>query len=254
VVAIQKTEAILLNSKDIRETSSIVVFYTRDFGKIKGVIKGIRGPQAKSGYFLREFAKYDIVYYEKRNSDIYMITQCDLMEAYLDIADDLNRRLTAYYIVELVDKYTPLEDADPQLYKLMDWIFASTRGVKYLDRVIIFFQLKLLVCLGFFPQTDNCTHCSAPIGTSPYFSARLASLLCERCHCADMQAMALSRGAVASINKIRNQGLEQLGRFSITKDITKELKALFDSFITYHLGEHLKSYSFIRGAQEAGLV
>ena len=36
---IVKTEGIVLKSFDFRETSRIATFFTRDFGKVKGVLK-----------------------------------------------------------------------------------------------------------------------------------------------------------------------------------------------------------------------
>ena len=37
-MAIHTTDAIVLRKNDIRETSVLVVFYTRDFGKVRGLI------------------------------------------------------------------------------------------------------------------------------------------------------------------------------------------------------------------------
>jgi recombinational DNA repair protein (RecF pathway) len=39
---IPKTEALVLNRRAFRETSLIAEFYTRDFGKMSGLLKGIR--------------------------------------------------------------------------------------------------------------------------------------------------------------------------------------------------------------------
>ena len=115
-MSIQKSEAILLSKRDVRETSAITLFFTKEFGKIKGLIKGVRGPEAKFGLYLSEFAKYDIVYYEKRKGDAYLTTQCDLKDAYLEIAQDLDKRLNAYYVLELVDKFTAQDEKNTDIY------------------------------------------------------------------------------------------------------------------------------------------
>ncbi len=54
---IQKTQAILLSKKEVRETSCIVSFYTEGFGKIKGLIKAVRGARAVVGVYVKEFAE-----------------------------------------------------------------------------------------------------------------------------------------------------------------------------------------------------
>lgn len=250
-MAIQKSEAILLYKRDIRETSSIAVFYTEDFGKIKALIKGVRGPQAKFGYYLREFGKYDIVYYEKRKQDTYMVTQCDLKDPYLEIADELEKRLAAYYILELVDKFTPLEEKSSDIYRLLEWILGFIRKEKFVDRAVIIFQLKLLAYSGFLPQLEVCVNCSKPILKDAHFSVRLGGLLCANCCGTDLQALPFSKGAVATINMIRKQNISQLSRSTITNLISKELNRLLDRFIIYHLGENLNTREFIKQAQVA---
>lgn len=252
-MAIQKSEAILLYKRDIRETSSIVVFYTKDFGKIKALIKGVRGPQAKFGHYLREFGKYDIVYYEKRKQDTYMVTQCDLKDPYLEIAEELYKRLKVYYILELVDKFTPLEEKSLDIYRLLEWILGFVRKEKFIDKAIIIFQLKLLEYSGFLPQLEVCANCSKPILKDTHFSIRLAGLLCANCYGTDIQAIPFSKGAVATINMFRKQNVSQLSRSTITNLISKELNRLLDRFIIYHLGENLRTQEFIKQASSSGV-
>jgi DNA repair protein RecO (recombination protein O) len=249
-VAIQKTQAILLSKKDIRETSVIAHFFTKDFGKIKGLIKAVRGPMAKFGIYLQEFAIFDIVFYDKVRSDTYMVTQCDLLEPYSDISQDLEKGLQAFYVLELVDKFTALRDHSPQTYELLEWILEKIRSERFFEKAIITFQIKLLECTGFLPQLEHCVECSSKIQAQACFSIRLSGLLCQECGTSDIQANMLSRGAVASINMIRKQEIEKLTTTMITASVARELRALMDNFIAYHLGEHLKTLDFIRQAMK----
>jgi len=245
-VAIQKSEAILLSKREIRETSSIAQFYTKDFGKIKGLIKGVRGPQARMGFYLHEFAKFDIVFYDKRKSDIFMITQCDLLNPYVEVAEDLNKRVKAFYIVELVDKFTPLLDKSLEVYQLLEWVLDFMRKERFFDRAIIIFQLKLLESLGFLPMFEHCVNCSNRTVKDVCFSLRLSGLLCAGCRDTDLQARPISRGAVSSLNMIRRQKRERLHSLMIAKSISTELNRLLEKLIAYHLGEHLNTAGFMR--------
>ena len=244
-MSIQKSEAILLLKKEVRETSSIVIFYTSEFGKIKGLIKGARGPQSKFGIYLQEFAKFDIVYYQKLKAETFMVTQCDLIEPYTEISEDLDRRLKAYYVLELVDKFTPFEDKSVDIYNLLNWILSAIRKKRFIDRAIIYFQLKLLEYVGYLPELKECANCSSKLIKDNYFSVRVAGLLCGNCRDVDIQAIPLSRGAISSINMLRKQSIDQLGKLNITASISKELSRMLERFIAYHLGEHLKTHDFI---------
>ena len=245
-MGIQKSEAILLSKREIRETSSIVHFYTKDFGKIKALIKGVRGSHAKRGSYLHEFAKFDIVFYDKRKSDIFMVTQCDLINSYSEIAEDLDKRLKAFYVVELVDKFTPLADKSVELYHLLEWVLFFLSTERFINRAIIIFQLKLLENSGLLPQFEECLNCSGKIVKDACFSLRLSGLLCAKCRDTDLQASPISRGAVSSINMIVRQKRERLNSLMVANSISTELNRLLERLIAYHLGEHLNTTDFMR--------
>jgi DNA repair protein RecO (recombination protein O) len=245
-VAIQKTEAILLSKKDIRETSVVAAFFTKDFGKIKGLVKAVRGPLAKFGTYLHEFAVYDIVFYDRVRSDTYMITQCDLLEPYTEIAQNIDKRLKAFYVLELVDKFTALRDDSAGIYELLEWMLDRLQAERFAERSMIIFQMMLLEHTGFLPQLENCIECSRKIDTQGVFSVRLSGFLCQGCLSADSQAIALSRGAISSINMIRKQKPEKLSSAMITGSLVGELGAMLEGFISYHLGEHLKTSAMLK--------
>jgi len=60
---IQKTDAYVLKSFDYRETSKIVTFLTKEYGKLRGVLKGIRKDFKKFGSNVDKFSLNEIIYY-----------------------------------------------------------------------------------------------------------------------------------------------------------------------------------------------
>ncbi|GAJ11315.1 unnamed protein product, partial [marine sediment metagenome] len=62
----QKTQGIVLGSIDWHETSKIVTFYTKDFGKIRGVAKGARRKKSKFSP-LEILSRHTIVFYERED-------------------------------------------------------------------------------------------------------------------------------------------------------------------------------------------
>ncbi|MDD5135723.1 MAG: DNA repair protein RecO, partial [Candidatus Omnitrophica bacterium] len=116
-MAIQKTEGILLRRQDLRETSLILTFYTKDFGKIKGIVRGVRGPRSACGGANMEiFAHDEVVFYERRRSDIFTISQCDLLDYFAPARESLERLSYASYLVELLDSVTALGDKNEEAF------------------------------------------------------------------------------------------------------------------------------------------
>src|SRR3989338_6036568 len=104
---INHTEGIVLKTFDFRETSRIATFFTKNHGKVKGVLKGIRKDPRKFGSHVDKFSVNDIVYYQYRRSDLHLISQCDLRQFYFSVRKDLKKTMAAAYILELVDCIMP---------------------------------------------------------------------------------------------------------------------------------------------------
>ena len=67
---IQKSEAIVLRRQPLRETSLILTFYTKDLGKIKGILRGVRGTRGQYGGGSFEILSHDeLIFYDRKNSD-----------------------------------------------------------------------------------------------------------------------------------------------------------------------------------------
>jgi len=79
---IAHTKGIVLKSIDFRETSRIATFFTKNYGKVQGVLKGIRKDFKKFGSSVDRFSVNDIVYYQYSRSDLHLISQCDLTQFY----------------------------------------------------------------------------------------------------------------------------------------------------------------------------
>jgi DNA repair protein RecO (recombination protein O) len=88
---IVKTEGIVLKTVDLRETSCIATFLTRDFGKVKGVLKGIRKDPKKFGSSVEKFSVNDIIYYQYRDSDLHLVSHCDMKDFFSGLRRQLCR-------------------------------------------------------------------------------------------------------------------------------------------------------------------
>ena len=107
---IVKSEAIVLKSFDFRETSKIATFFTKEFGKVKGILKGIRKDHKKFGSSVDKFSVNDLVFYHHRNSDLHLVGQCDLRAFFFPVRQDLEKTLAASYMLELVEAIMPAEE------------------------------------------------------------------------------------------------------------------------------------------------
>ncbi len=242
---IAKTEGIVLKSFDFRETSRIATFLTRDYGKVKGVLKGIRKDSRKFGSSLDRFSVNDIVYYQYRNSDIHLVSQCDMKEYYHGFRQDLKRLTAASYASELLDALVVPEEENAQIYDLMQNYLNSLQTVHDVSKLVHAFQIKILLLSGFRPHLDSCVRCEAKILTQSRFSLPLGGLICNSCKAPAGDLIAVSKGTLASILHIEESQWPQVLRLGMSESIKKELKYVLNHFLVFHLERHLRSTKYL---------
>lgn len=249
-MAIQKSEAIILRKQDLRETSLILTFYTKDFGKVKGIIRGVRGPHAQYGGGSLEIFAYDeIVFYERKRSEFYTISQCDLIEFFNSVRESLDRLAYATYMVELLDSVTGLADKNQDVFLLLLNSLKLLSGEASAKRVTRIFEIKLLNLLGIMPSLERCASCSGKLGPDAKFSIRHGGLICKSCLALDKNARSILPGTVKFIEHIRNSVFERVSRVKVSEKVGKELESILRNFLDYHIERRLKTVEFLKEIQ-----
>jgi len=239
------TEGIVLKSFDFRETSRIATFLTKDFGKVKGVLKGIRKTPSKFGSSVDRFSVNDIVYYEYRNSDIHLVSQCDMKEFYNGFRQDLKRLTAASYASELLDALVMAQEENQDVYQLMQNFLNSLQTVEDVNKLVHIFQIKILLLSGFRPHLDSCVRCEKKIMSQANFSLPLGGLVCSSCKAPAGSMVSITKGTVSSIMHIEETPWPIALRLGLSERIKKELKYVLNHFLVFHLERHLRSTKFL---------
>ncbi|MDD5422950.1 MAG: DNA repair protein RecO [Candidatus Omnitrophota bacterium] len=251
-MSIQKSEGILLRSQDLRETSLILTFYTRDFGKIKGIVRGVRGSRAQCGGGSFEiFAHDEVVFYERKRSEIFTISQCDLLEFFSPVRESLERLSYAGYIVELLDSVTSVGDKNPDVFALLLNSLKLLSGESSAKRVARIFEIKLLHILGLMPTLEICANCGQKVIADARFSFRHGGLICKNCYDSDKEAKPFLPGTARFIEYIRSSPFERVARVKVAAEVGKELESMLRKFLDYHIERRLKSLEFIKEIERA---
>jgi DNA repair protein RecO (recombination protein O) len=245
-MAIISTEAIVLRTIDHRETSRIAFFFTKTHGKVIGVLKGIRKDHKKFGSSLDKFSVNDIVYYEYRNSEIYLVSQCDMKEFFLAIRSDARKITAADYAAELVNKIMPVEERNPAIYALLLDFFRSLGEFEDTSRLVHMFQIKVLSLSGFRPHIDSCVRCGHAVTGRSRFSTRLGGLVCTGCVSRSEDLMHVSPGAIATLLYAEKNAWSTCRNLRMPPGIQRELRLILNNFLVFHLGKNIKAARYLQ--------
>jgi DNA repair protein RecO (recombination protein O) len=242
---IVQAQGIVLKTFDFRETSRIATFFTKEDGKIKGVLKGIRKDMKKFGSSVDRFSVNHLVYYTHRHSDLHLISQCDLKAFFFPIRQDMKRSLAATYAIDLVDAMMPIEQANERVYHLLFHFLTELETVQDISKLVHIFQIKILMMSGFKPFLDACVICQKKISPRMKFSMKVGGLLCPDCYANDHEAVIISGGAIASLVHIEKSAWSHALRLRLDTNIQKELKYVLNNFLIFHLERQIKSSRYI---------
>ena len=235
-MSIHKTEAIVLRRMDFRETSLIVDFYTRSFGKLSGILKGIRLKPDKFASTVEICSYNEIILYKKASSALHLVSACDLKDKFFGIRGNLEKAGIASFMMELVSALMQPEDRNEEIFNLALSSLKEIEAAANPQKIATIFKIKMLSLSGFKPHFDSCVSCSDKILGQSKFSLSLGGLLCPKCYFKDMSARAIFRGTIASILHIEKNDFRTGLNLGLNPQIKRELDAILNAFLNLSEG------------------
>ena len=244
-MAIQKTEAIVIKTQPFRSSSLIITFFSKTFGKLKGIAKGVRQEREMRGAVYELFTHLEIIFYEKLRSDLHLVSEAFLIETYEPVRTDLESIAHASYFAELVDELCEVHDPHERLFELLDFCYRYLSSVPG-KRISRLFEIKLLNEIGWLPFLKSCLKCGADGIESGFFSARQGALLCTNCAHEYPDASPLSAGALKGMRYYIRHDFEEALRFPLSKPVEAELEGHMERFLLDRLSKPMKSRIFLQ--------
>ncbi|MBM3252687.1 MAG: DNA repair protein RecO [Candidatus Omnitrophica bacterium] len=245
-MSIVQTEAIVLKKRDYSESSLLVDFFTRDFGKVKSIIKGAKRNKTNITGDLAIFSYNHIVFYESRHSDINKLTQCQLLDRFDSIRTDIAGIAIASYFIELVDSLSSPQDPSPQIFDILLWSLKSLKDNMNPQIISIIFQIKLLHLSGILPDLKRCCVCKTESASKNlFFSILLGGALCKNCADDEPSGIKISEGVLGTMESLSNITPKEKMRFDINEGVQNELDGMLNEIFKFHIDRNLKSLDFL---------
>jgi DNA repair protein RecO (recombination protein O) len=180
---IVRTEAVVLCSRDWRESSRTVSFLTPDAGLVTVMARGARRPRSRTGAAVNLFAHSRVIYYRRENRALYNLSDAELLNAHSDIAAVPERFFCAGRMADFLLHALRPHDANEKLYALL---LANLAVLQHSDTafpaLLAAFLLKAASFLGFRPELRRCVACRSPVAGGPaWFDPLRGGVLCRDC-------------------------------------------------------------------------
>lgn len=238
-MATYKTKGIIIRRKNFGETDRLLTIYTKEYGKIRVVAKGVRKTLSKLGGHLELFYQVNLMLAEGKNLDI--ITGVEVINNFKNIRGDKYLINNAYYISEIIDLAVHEESEIPEIYELLIEILSSFDKN---DSTLSYFELKLVSILGHVPEIFSCVVCKKELSYNHHrFSYAKGGIICQKC--ANLEINKISPETIKIMRLIIGKNLQFIKKIKIDTNILQELRLVNREMLDYIIEKDINSRRFL---------
>lgn len=149
------TEAVVLARRNYGEADRILTVFSKHYGKLRVVAKGIRRPTSRKKAALELFCHVKLFLAKGKNLDI--VTEAETKDSFSRWRKDLTKVGVSYHLSELVIRLLPEHQEHKEVFELLLKSFQALPGLDYwsLYPFIQSFKIELLEELGYLERGRN---------------------------------------------------------------------------------------------------
>jgi len=148
-----RSEGVVLARRNYSEADRILVIYSKHYGKLSLLAKGVRKVQSRKGGSLEVF-NY-IRFSASRGKGLDLMAEVEIINSFSLIRKDLRRVAVAYFLLETVGRLTRDSERNEQFFFLLLNALEDLQRTKFLRKLREKFIKDSLVLLGFWPKNKS---------------------------------------------------------------------------------------------------
>lgn len=245
-----RVDAVVLRHSDYGEADRVLTLYTRQLGKTRAVAKGARKIASRKAGHIEPFTHVKLQLAQGR--DMFIITQADTIDAYLPLRDDLLLTGQASYVLELLDRFTSVDETgDSSAFRLLTETLSRLASNADVWLVTRYYEMRLLDHVGFRPQLFECANCGREIkAEGQFFSFTAGGVICPRCGQGLPNLKSISVDTLKYLRHFQRSSYAEASRARPSLDVQKEAESLMQGYFTYLLERELNTPGFLRKIRE----
>jgi DNA repair protein RecO (recombination protein O) len=229
---ILRTEGIVLKAYNFRETSRIIALFSKDFGRLKLLAKGIRKPGSRFGGTLELFTHSSIIFYRRESREIHTLSDSQILYSFDKLRSELTSFTLASKALNFLAAATPDEEPHPELFRF------TLSAFKLLEKeptktFVWGYLMKALGELGYSPELARCVECGKP-SSSTVFSIERGGIVCSGCTTGGVE-LNLSEESLSTLRVAQESDLQRLMKLKIPTAQEAEIDRFLSQFVRYHL-------------------
>ena len=242
-----EAEAIVLRHYPLSESGRIVVFFTREHGKLRAAADGIKKPKSHLAGPLEPFNHVRIGLWFREGKDLGQIRGVELIDAFPGKAIDLRRIYACSYFAELINEIVQENQANHALFRLLLASMKAGTAALPTAALVRYFEIWTLRLNGFLPDFARCSLCEKSIANEG-FSVLIESGAARCPACAGGGGFNVSAKSAAALEKMMKLSPEEFMIYPFEQTTAFELEKFTQRLLGFNLERRLKSWPLLREA------
>ncbi|MGO8757244.1 MAG: DNA repair protein RecO [Terracidiphilus sp.] len=182
-MSVLTSEAVVLRTWPVHEADLIVSFFTRDYGRMRGVAKAALKSRKRFGGALEPMTLARAWFAEKPRQELVRLDQLEILRSPLSAPVDQARMAVLSFYAELVDEALPERDPQDAVYRLLVSVLEHTAAAKSETEqpwmALTYFSLWMTRLMGLLPDIGRCIVCGEALQAAEVsFSSFTDGLFC----------------------------------------------------------------------------
>ncbi len=225
-----QTEGFLIKKRDQGEADQLLTIYTREFGKVIVLGKGIRKIHSKLKYGADLFNLSDIEFIQGRK--IKTLTDIRTLGSFRQTKMSLERVGTLSRMCFSLDLLTPEEEKDERIWDLLKEAFEGLNKGGFPFLIFQYFLWNLFKFSGYEPSLYQCACCQKKLSPDKlYFNCQEGGVVCEKC--VQKGGEAVDQETIKILRLFGKKDLKSLAKINLLEKHQSSLNKVLREYFSY---------------------
>jgi len=182
-MSVLTSEAVVLRTWPVHEADLLVSFFTRDYGRLKGMAKAALKSRRRFGGALEPMTLARAWFAERPRQELVRLDQLEILRSPLSAPVDQARMAVLSFYAEVIDEALPERDPQATVFRLLASVLEQTSAVESEVAqpwmALTYFSLWMTRLMGLLPDIAHCMVCGETLSEGEVrFNAYADGLFC----------------------------------------------------------------------------
>jgi DNA repair protein RecO (recombination protein O) len=246
---IYEAEAIVLRQYSLSDSDRIIVFVTREYGKIRAAAQGVKKPKNRISACLEPLNHIQLEFWAREGRELGQVRHAELIHSYLGKNPDLRQMCGFSYFAEIANELVQDYQSNYPIFRLIlsSLKVGELRGICH--SLIRYFEIWCLKLSGLLPDYAYCSNCGKCVKDERFY-AWVESGQARCGECAQGRGLQIGAAASSALAAMMKLSPGQFVMRPFSRNAAQEIERLSQRLLGLHLEKQLKSYRILNEALE----